>query len=218
MSFREIKPTKTNLIRLQKRLEFAQKGEFFLEYKLEQLLFQIEKYKNVYQKYRNECLNLYKQTLRKLFESYEEMGKRAINLISNVSKIQYRPEVNIKYRKVVGILLVNIEYDLKEKVKLPAYSFQDTSRSFDELIILLRKFFQLMIQLAETEDTMLKLSLNYKKINRRVNGLKNIIIPQLSLEVKIIKDILEEIERENFVRLKKTKDLINKKKMIETGG
>ncbi|MHA1641441.1 MAG: V-type ATP synthase subunit D [Promethearchaeota archaeon] len=218
MSFREIKPTKTNLIRLQKKLEFAQKGEFFLEYKLEQLLFQIEKYKNVYQKYRNECLNLYKQTLRKLFESYEEMGKRAINLISNVSKIQYRPEVNIKYRKVVGILLVNIEYDLKEKVKLPAYSFQDTSRSFDELIILLRKFFQLMIQLAETEDTMLKLSLNYKKINRRVNGLKNIIIPQLSLEVKIIKDILEEIERENFVRLKKTKDLINKKKMIETGG
>ena len=52
--------------------------------------------------------------------------------------------------------------------------------------------------------------MNFKKINRRLNGLKNIIIPELELNIKGIKGKLEEIERENFVRLKKTKDLINK--------
>jgi vacuolar-type H+-ATPase subunit D/Vma8 len=57
---------------------------------------------------------------------------------------------------------------------------------------------------------MLKLSLSYKKINRRIRGLKNVIIPDLQLEIKKIKGILEENERENYVRLKNTKDLITK--------
>ena len=49
-----------------------------------------------------------------------------------------------------------------------------------------------------------------KKINRRIRGLKNVIIPELQLEIKKIKEILEENERENYVRLKNTKDLITK--------
>ena len=49
-----------------------------------------------------------------------------------------------------------------------------------------------------------------KQINRRINGLKNVITPRLESQIKQIKDILEEIERENYVRLKKTKDLIIK--------
>ena len=41
-------------------------------------------------------------------------------------------------------------------------------------------------------------------------GLKNVIIPELQFDIKKIKDILEENERENYVRLKNTKDLITK--------
>lgn len=77
-------------------------------------------------------------------------------------------------------------------------------------------FFERIVNLAEIEDTMLKHALSFKKITRRINGLNNIIIPELNLEIKKIKDILEEIQRENFVRLKNTKDLIYKKKLINT--
>jgi len=56
----------------------------------------------------------------------------------------------------------------------------------------------------------LKHALNFKKINRRINGLKNVIIPRLKLNVKHIKTILEEVDRESFVRLKKIKDIIIK--------
>jgi vacuolar-type H+-ATPase subunit D/Vma8 len=37
------------------------------------------------------------------------------------------------------------------------------------------------------------------------------IIPKLNSNIKQIKEILEEIERENYIRLKKTKDLIIRK-------
>jgi len=57
---------------------------------------------------------------------------------------------------------------------------------------------------------LLKVALSFKKINRRINGLKNVIITRLGSNIKQIKEILEEIERENYVRLKKTKDLIIK--------
>jgi len=70
-----------------------------------------------------------------------------------------------------------------------------------------------MIELSEIEDIMLKHSLSYKKITRRIHGLENIIIPALNSEIKRIKNILEELQRENFVRLKNTKDLIYKKKV-----
>ena len=55
---------------------------------------------------------------------------------------------------------------------------------------------------------MLKFAFNFKKIDRRINALKNIIIPNLQGEIKTIKDILEEIEREEYVRLKLTKKII----------
>ena len=59
-------------------------------------------------------------------------------------------------------------------------------------------------------DSNLNISYSYRKINRRIKGSKNIIIPEFQLDIKKIKDILEENERENYVRLKNTKDLITK--------
>ena len=61
---------------------------------------------------------------------------------------------------------------------------------------------------------MLNIALNFKKINRRISGLANIIIPELILDITTIKKILEESDREGFVRLKKTKNLINKKQLV----
>ncbi|MHA1436003.1 MAG: V-type ATP synthase subunit D [Promethearchaeota archaeon] len=206
-----MKPTKTNLISLQKRLDFAIKGATFLEYKQEQIIFQLKQNWNDYRKLRNKYLNLFRKVMYQLNQTYKESGKSEIYLISQMSKIQYKPRINILYKKKVGIMIPYLKYELTEG-QLPAYSFENTSYSLDELIITFKKTFKLMINVAEKEDLILKLALNYKKISRRINGLKNVIIPGLRSDIKTIKNILEEMDRENFVRLKKTKDLIKKKK------
>jgi len=195
---------------LQKRLTFAVKGENFLKFKLEQIIFEIKKNWDNYLKQREIFLKLYKDTMIKLNQTYKEMGKREFNLISKLSKIQYNPKIVVNYIKKIGTLVPIIDYQLIREELLPAYSFENTSHYLDDLIILLIKFFHSLIIVAQSEDLLLKLSQNFKKINRRINGLKNVIIPDLQIDIKKIKAVLEEIERENYVRLKNTKNVITK--------
>jgi V/A-type H+-transporting ATPase subunit D len=190
------------------------RGENFLEYKREQLIFQIRKYNQDYLNHRKQFLDDYRKVLIQLNKIYKEMGKKSFRLISNISQIQYSPTININYIKQYGISIPKIKFELMRKEKLPSYSFDNTSHYLDELIVTLKDFFEKLLSLAEKEDLMLNFSFNYNKINRRINALKNIIIPEFITEIKKIKEIMEEIDRENFVRLKKTRDLINKKQKI----
>ena len=51
--------------------------------------------------------------------------------------------------------------------------------------------------------------------NRRVNALEFVLIPRIADIIDYIKQELDEIDREDFVRLKKTQDNKKKKKIIE---
>jgi V/A-type H+-transporting ATPase subunit D len=217
MSFRTIKPTKTNLMNLKKRLNFAVKGEKFLELKREQLIDQIIHHSDEFKKSRDTFYQLYRESLVKLHQSYKEMGKRDLVLISEMSRIQYKPVVNIRQVKKLGMTSSEIDFNLDIIHKLPAYSFENSSHFLDGLILKGREFFEALIKFAEQEDILISDASNFKRINRRINGLKNNIIPSLKLDIKLIREMIEEIDRENFVRLKKTKDLIKNKKTKMVG-
>jgi V/A-type H+-transporting ATPase subunit D len=171
---------------------------------------QIKKLWKDYTNHRTELLKLYKKSFKFLIQTYEEMGKNEVKLISKLSTIQYRPRINVQTKKKMGIVISQLNYELFQEEKLPAYTFENTSHYLDDLLVILKEFFSKSIEFSEIEDLLLKVSLSFKKINRRINGLKNVIIPRLESQIKQIKDILEEIERENYVRLKKTKDIIIK--------
>lgn len=181
-----------------------------MEFRREQLIIQIRKLWKDYKIQRRELLKIYKETLGILIQTYEEMGKNEVNLISKLSKIQYKPRISVQTNKKMGIVITQIDYELFQEEKLPAYTFENTSHYLDDLLVNLKIFFSKIIKFSEFEDSLLKVALSFKKINRRINSLKNVITPRLESQIKQIKDILEEIERENYVRLKKTKDLIIK--------
>lgn len=148
----------------------------------------------------------------KLNETYKEMGKSYLNLICKISTIQNKPNVIIHHEKEGGTVISRIKYELLQEEQLPTYSFENTSHYLDDILILLKEFFRSLIQLAESENSCLTIAFSFKKINRRINGLTNVIIPELRLDITKIKKTLEETEREGFVRLKKTKNLITKSK------
>ena len=185
-----------------------------MEFRREQLIFQIKKLWEEYVIRRREFLSSFKESLNFLNLTYKEMGKNELSLISKLSRIQYKPKTEVSYLKKAGITIPQIQYELIQEEKLPAYTFENTSHYLDDLINVLKTFFKETIQFSEIEDLILKYAINFKKVNRRINGLKNVIIPNLKMNIKQIKEILEEIERENYVRLKKTKDLIIKQQKI----
>ena len=212
ISFKIVKPTKTNLNELQKQLNFMKKGEKFLEYKREQLSSEIKESWADFTAQQKTFSNIIQMALKRLIQCYRDMGRSELKLISKIITIESKPLIKVHYHKHIGIFLPQIESVLGKSKDDPSYSFENTSYHLDDLVQNnLTELFKQLISIVETEDKMLRLAITFNSVSRRINGLKNIIIPDLSMKIKTIRDLLEEIERENFVRLKKIKDLLNKK-------
>jgi len=197
---------------LQDRLEFVKKGENFLDYKREQL---IQRIRNIWTDYKQQRKNFYnslKKSIRKLTQVYKDMGKTEFNLISKISEIQFKPEINISFIKKIGIIIPRIDYKLEQEEKLPPYSFENTSPHLEELVDKLKQLLRDIIVLAETEDVILKYATNFRKVDRRINGLKNIVRPNLKDTIKKVSNIIEEMQRESFIRLKAVKERLEDKK------
>mmetsp|Transcript_32136 Transcript_32136/g.80826 ORF Transcript_32136/g.80826 Transcript_32136/m.80826 type:complete len:266 (-) Transcript_32136:193-990(-) len=61
----------------------------------------------------------------------------------------------------------------------------------------------LLVELASLQTAFITLDLAIKTTNRRVNALENVVTPRLENTVSYIKGELDELEREEFFRLKK---------------
>lgn len=199
---------------MEDKLDFVEKGKDFLDYKRTQL---VEEIRNIWTNYKNQrkkSFEMIQEAMSNLNETYKEQGKQSVNLISMMGRIQYKPRIELKYSKKMGIAIPRLELEFEKEEKLPPYAFTNTSKHLDNLMGILKNVFEQMILLAETEDVLIKYAFNFQKVNRRIQGLKNVIKPQIESDIKKIERILEETERENFTRLKKTKDMIKTNEKI----
>ncbi len=75
---------------------------------------------------------------------------------------------------------------------------------FEEII-------DVIIESADIETRLKRLGEELRKTNRRVNALENVVIPDLSEQIKFINMSLEERAREDIFRLKKVKKALERK-------
>ena len=74
------------------------------------------------------------------------------------------------------------------------------------------KFLKILVTIATLQTQFVTLDAALKMTNRRVNALEFVLIPRINKIIDYIKDELDEIDREDFVRLKKTQDKKKEKK------
>lgn len=199
-----VNPTRMELLKLKDREKLAVKGHGLLKEKRNALIME---FFNILDRVKGSRENV--ET--KLQEAFEDltaaqivMGDLAVKKAA--MSVKESVKVEIDSRSVMGVSVPLIDAETSNRTIVDrGYGFLDTSAKLDEAARDFEESIKLIIELAEIEKTIVLLAAEIESTKRRVNALEHIIIPRMENTVKYIEMRLEEMERENFVRLKMIK-------------
>ena len=199
-----INPTRMELLKLKDREKLAVKGHSLLKEKRDAL---IKEFFDILDRVKGSRGNAEK-TLKEAYEDLTAaqivMGDLAVQKAA--LSVKESVEVDIESRSIMGVSVPVIDSKIDSKTLIDrGYSFADTSVRLDEAARKFEESLSLIIELGEIEKTIYLLAAEIESTKRRVNALEHIMIPRLQNTVKSIEMRLEEMERENFVRLKMIK-------------
>jgi len=118
---------------------------------------------------------------------------------------------DVGFKNVMGVNVPQIQLpDLERGLSERGWGLLLSSPSIDKAAEESEKALSEVIKLAEAETALSALALETQRTKRRVNALEYRVLPKLMKNRKYIRMRLEELERENFVRLKAVKNKKNK--------
>ena len=197
-------PTKNNLMKIKEKLKLSSQGQELLEKKKIILEMEKEKHKKNLQEKRENLEKLFNEGINNIKIASIDIGLEELKDISE--EVDFKQKIDIKYKTVMGVEIPSIIYEKqKQKTMIGLYN---TNIQVDEAIEIFTKIKTEIIELAEIENTILRINKAIEKVKKRSNALKDIIIPEEKQQIKTIEGILEEREREEFSRLKVIKKKI----------
>ena len=212
MSARKVTPTRINLIRTKKTLQQSKSGLELLERKRDVLIRELRHFAYDAKKLRDEVILSLSAAYQYLIEAKIIMGSETVD---NVSLAFSRKENFIlDHRSIMGVTVPIVKFQ-REKDSRPEYGFADTSVLLDKAFKEFSSVLEEVAQLAELEGAIYSIANDVKKTQKRVNALKHVFIPMYTELVKRIELVLEEKEREEFIRMKTAKKMISKQNIKE---
>merc|ERR1711963_1256071 len=192
------------------RLKGAQKGHSLLKKKADalQLRFRLVLKKIVETK--QTMGDVMKEASFSLAEAKFVLGDFNQPVLQNVNKA--RLKIRTRKDNVAGVNLPVFE---SFSDGADSYELAGLARGGQKLAELKKNYaaaVQLLVQLASLQTSFITLDEVIKITNRRVNAIEHVIIPKIERTLAYIISELDELEREEFYRLKKVQD---KKKKIK---
>ncbi|MCK5282145.1 MAG: V-type ATP synthase subunit D [Nanoarchaeota archaeon] len=191
------KLTRMELLRTKKRIKLAEKGHKLLKQKRDVLIIEFFLILKDIKKVRINLSDKLGKAQNSLYNAIAIEGTLDIERLS----LGLAQDVNVNFDsdRIMGVEIPKLT-NLDISYQWPGYF--DQSVELDNAIVKYRKLFPDLIKLAEKQLILKKLAEEIKKTKRRVNALEYLIIPRLNGIKKNITFRLEELERENFSRLK----------------
>ncbi len=208
MSLENISPTRINLIQTKKTLHLAESGKEILERKRDILLQEIRVSVFEAEKAREELVQALSEAYRSLKAASMANGAETVANVALGSS--YQADFLLDHRSIMGVTVPTVKFQGEEDPK-PDYGFANTSIELDKAFIQFNKSLTHIAELARAEGAVFQIVNDVKKTQRRVNALNHVLIPFYRNVVKRIEQVLEEKEREEFVRTKRIKRMIKKR-------
>ena len=204
MALRDIKPTRSELINLKRKIQLSQRGYKILKMKRDGLIMEFFKILANAKDTRGKLLNKYDRAVEMMALANTVEG--AIGVKSAAFSVKEVPEIHVKSKNIMGVVVPEIESSkVKKSVVDRGYGVLGTSTVIDETASAFEELVEAIIESAEIETTMKRLLDEIEKTKRRVNALEFKVIPELTAARDFIKMRLDEMEREELFRMKKIK-------------
>ena len=204
MALRDIKPTRSELIGLKRKIKLSERGYNILKMKRDGLILEFFK-----------VLEQAKNSRGAMQESYDRANEMialsntiegTIALKSAAFSVKETPTLTLKSKNIMGVVVPEISATKVRKGILErGYGMLGSSSVLDEIATSYEELVESIIRNAEIETTMKRLLDEIESTKRRVNALEFKVIPELTEARDFIKMRLDEMEREELFRLKKIK-------------
>jgi V/A-type H+-transporting ATPase subunit D len=203
----KVNPTRMELTKLKKRLLTARRGHKLLKDKRDEM---VKQFLELVKKNRLLRTEVEKQ-LTKIHGSFSIAAAVMSSQIVEESLIYPKQgiELSALNKNVMSVNVPVFEYKMKnQESDIYSYGFAFTSGELDIAVGGLSEILPKLVELAETEKSVMLLAGEIEKTRRRVNALEHVLIPQLFDTIKYIVMKLDENERGNLTRLMKVKDMM----------
>ena len=204
----KVRPTKTELIKLRRRLSLASRIQKIVKDRLSILML--------------EFLQIARETVearRKLIDEFSNAYKTLsitagyhgyIALEKEFTATERDLEIVTGSRNVAGARIPTFELKETEGV-VRRYNPVDTSSWLDQTVQLSEECLKAIIVLAELQSGLELLGKEINRTKRIVNALEYLIIPRLQMTTRFLYMKFEERDREEKSRLKRVKVLLEQK-------
>jgi V/A-type H+-transporting ATPase subunit D len=205
---RRVLPTKIELIRIRRSLAVSKKVHKILEDKREVLLKRLDEMIARAHEARESLGRPLLEAYDALYDAYFSMGPMRLEATAYATPVRVGVEVAVK--RVVDVDVPLLKMEVQEEGL--TYGFADTTSDLDRATRKIRATLPGLLRAAEVETAIFRLAGELEKTQRLINALEYIIIPQYEESVRYITSTLEEREREEFVRLKHVKRVIERRR------
>ncbi len=206
-----VSPTRMELLWLRRRERLAEKGHDLLREKRDALIAEFLDVVGEVRGARKDAEDKLKEAFDYLIIAQAGLGVEEVRQLSLMTPQEISLDFSSRSIMGVSVPILELQKELTRNVTDRGYGFMDSSAAVDKCARSFEEALEKLIKLAELEEAVRNLAGEVEKTKRRVNALEYVMIPRLKATRKYIQMRLEEMERENFTRLKKIKTMLERK-------
>ena len=201
----DIKPTRSELIKLKARIKQTKNGYKLLKMKRDGLFHEFRQLLADRIEAKRELTDAYRLAKQRIDLANAIDGGLAVRAAAIANSAH--PEVEVERRNIMGVVVPSVSgTNLKSTFEERGVGYIGSSPYIDEASDSFSELIEKIVTASEMEATLKRLLEEIEATKRRVNALEFKVIPELEEAKVFIQLRLEEMEREETFRLKRFKN------------